>query len=160
MSGDVATDICERHTGLDAKRGDEGVVQIRLTHTREPNHEEKIHDLSSLPVRALGILWTNLLPSCNGFSNDTIHWLGKSCPGLVSLHVEQADRISGQNVARPWDCDFLALPTDTTNSQPKNLVVAKSREEPGRCTSRWDNCWVESCHAGLGHDGGDHRGRG
>jgi len=132
MRGDVATDICGRHTGLDAKRGDEGMVQIRLAHAREPDHEEKVDDLSSLPVWALGTLWTNLLPGCNGFSNDTIHWLGKSCPGLVDRHVEQAHCISGEDVARAKGSYCIALRADAADPQPQNLVVAKSSEEPSR----------------------------
>jgi hypothetical protein len=74
------------------------------------------------------------LPGIECLAEDRVDRLREGGPGLVGRHVQQADRVAGQDLPGvPGDSGAVVLPPDAAHPQPRDLVAALPGEQPGQC---------------------------
>ena len=98
VTGDVASHIRERHTGLFTEGRDHRVVEIVYSYLGEANEKEKIDEFSGLRIGQLHTLRANLFPRRDGLTDNPIYRLGESSGGLVDRNIEQANGVGRQRV--------------------------------------------------------------
>jgi hypothetical protein len=125
VAGDVAADIGGGDTGLGAQRRDDGVVDVDLGHGLGADREQHVHMLFGLAVQSFRLAGPQRLPRLDGLPDDRVDGLGERGAGLVHRHVEQADRVLGEDLARvAGDGQAGVLPADASDPQPGDLVAA------------------------------------
>jgi hypothetical protein len=89
--------------------------------------------LAGASVGELRLAGADGLPGVEGLAEDRAGWLGERGTGLVGRHVQQADRVAGQDllgVAR--DRGAVVLPADAAHPQPGYLIAPLPGEQPGQ----------------------------
>jgi hypothetical protein len=95
------------------------------------------------------------LPGVQGLAEDLVDGLGERGAGLVRGHVQQADRVAGQDlvgVAR--DRGAVVLPADAAHPEAGDLVAALAGEQPGQRDRPHQFQRVEVPRLGLREVGG------
>jgi hypothetical protein len=98
-----------------------------------PEGEQQVDELAGAAAGELRLGGAGGLPGVEGLAQDRAGRLGERGAGLVGRHVQQADRVAGQDLLRvAGDLGAVVLPADAARPQPGDLVAALPGEQPGQ----------------------------
>jgi hypothetical protein len=110
VAGDASAHVCGQYSGLAAEHWDDGVVDVGGRYAAGAEGEQQVCPLAGAPVGELRPAGAGGLPRFDGLAEDRVDRLGERGAGLCARDVEQADRVTGQDLRRvPGDRGAVVL---------------------------------------------------
>ncbi len=133
MARDVPPDIGGGNARLAAEHRDDRFVDVDGGHLPGPEGEQQVDELAGATVGEPRLGGAGGLPGIEGLAQDRVDRLGERGAGLVGRHVQQTDRVTGQDLIRVTrDLGAVVLPADTAHPQAGDLITALPGEQPGQ----------------------------
>jgi hypothetical protein len=98
VGGDVPPGVAGGDAGLAAEQRDDRVVDVGRGDLPGAGGKQQVNALAGAAVGELRLGRAQGLPDADGLPEDRVNRLGERGPGLVGRDVEQADRVSGQDL--------------------------------------------------------------
>jgi hypothetical protein len=131
VAGDAASDVDGRDTCLVAEHRDDRVIDVGQGDSASAEGEQQVDSLACAAVEKLRLGGAHRLPDVEGLAEDRVDRLGERGAGLVRRNIEQADRITHQDLIGVTGEGFVVvLPANAADPQAGDLVAAL----PGRAT--------------------------